>query len=305
MALIEIKKLKNRLNAKEKSKQRKENHFQVGSGSKAVAMMEPQARAERERSRAEKEQKKQAERTKKDKQAEKENEDSERRAELASGRTKVEYSGNLKSMKKVELEDIAHLLAIKGYDALTNDVLRSKIKDCLLSRDETYRRDARFSKLFIVLDRDIGVGPSSGTPLEGIAQNPVIRENGLQRFSGSATDVDMFPEPATHLSINDHPHAYTSEMHPQATSFSRPTQGDLHFVASNGPLSDLGAPSPLPLVTSMPTSHPRLGPPVLRWPDTLSSHGPGLSSSSATNEYMFTDLSTQPLQNTWYYTHVP
>ncbi|KAI0692005.1 hypothetical protein BC835DRAFT_1416855 [Cytidiella melzeri] len=136
-SLLEIKKLKLRLNAKQKDKQRKNNHF----GSKAVAMMLPEARRERERAQAEKQQKDQAKSDKENKQAEKDHADMERHAALASGTVIVEYSGSLKGTKKPELQDIAFLLGIKDYGGLLGDQLRVQIKERLLEKRETYQHN--------------------------------------------------------------------------------------------------------------------------------------------------------------------
>lgn len=184
-ALLEIKQLKVRLNAKEKNKQRKTNHF----GSKAVAMMLPEARLERERARKEKDQKLQVKSDKENKQAEKEQADMERRSGLAVGTIQTKFSGNLKSMKKAELQDIAFLLGIKDYGRLLNEQLRVQIKERLEEKQDTYRQDPRFGKLFSFFDRDLPApnACNSFLPLSSTDTPP-------QPSSSVMVQADMFPE---------------------------------------------------------------------------------------------------------------
>jgi hypothetical protein len=180
LALQEIKRLKVRLNAKDKDKQRKTHHF----GSKAVALMLPEVRQERECSRAEKQQKDQAKADKENKQADKERADMERRAGLAAGTITAEFHGNLKTMKKPELQDIAFLLGIKEYGSLLADSLRAQIRERLVEKQDLYRSNSRFKKLYSTLDRELppATAPSIDLP----------SPHDLSAQSGGHGPVDMF-----------------------------------------------------------------------------------------------------------------
>lgn len=198
-AAFEIKRLKVKLNSKEKGKKRKGNHFQLGAGSKAIAMMEPDARAAREQARLEKEKKTQEQQDKDQRQRDKENADLDRRAGLITGEVKIEYSGSLKGMKKAELQDIAFLLGIKEFDTLINEHLRTKIKERLMIKQQTYRHDTRFTKLFLSLDRDLAASLANSRadpPPFTIASQPPLPSD------SRSLQVDMFPDALSTAAVN-------------------------------------------------------------------------------------------------------